>query len=133
MKEILKKLGGAIGTDEIVDRAADEVDKSYPGLSRKILVVLVSSAIGALTTWAIAIDGRVYDLREAVALRQTIVEETKILLSLEKRIVDRAKEVDDRFNERVDEVDRMLGELRQKVDALYCKVYEQECKFHGAK
>jgi hypothetical protein len=122
VKQILKRLGGVLGTEEVVDRAADELDKSYPGLSRKILIIIVSSSIGAITTWGIAIDGRVYDLKEAVALRQTIVEERKLLLALEQRVSDRANEVDE-----------TIGELKQKIDALYCKVYEQECKFHGAK
>ncbi len=90
MKQILKRLGGVLGTEEVVDRAADELDKSYPGLSRKILIIIVSSSIGAITTWGIAIDGRVYDLKEAVALRQTIVEERKLLLALEQRVSDTA-------------------------------------------
>jgi cell division protein FtsL len=122
MKEILKKLGGIAGTEEIVDKASDELDKVSPGLSRKILITLVSAAIGALTTWAIAIDGRVYHLNEAMALRQTIIEERKILDALERRIDDRS-----------DIVDQRLGELSQKIDLLFCKVYDKECRYHGVK
>jgi RNase adaptor protein for sRNA GlmZ degradation len=117
---ILKKLLGLAGTEEVIGRAADEIDKVSPGLSRKFLITIVAAAIGALTTWALTIDGRVYTMTGEMALRQTIEQERVLLGQLEQR-----------FDSRVDEVNRDLAELRQKLDAIYCKLYDKECKFHG--
>jgi hypothetical protein len=120
MKDWIKKMGGVIGAEEALEKAADEIDKASPGLSRKLLITIVAAGLGAITTWALTIDQRVYTMGVDMALRQTIAQEKVLLDQLEKRLSDETAELHDD-----------LGELRQKVDALYCKVYDKECKFHG--
>jgi hypothetical protein len=88
--ELLKRLFGLIGTEEVVDGAAREADKVAPEMGRKLLVTIVAASIGAMTTWAMTIDNRVYALQEALLLKQTILENKDQLDRLEKRIEEKA-------------------------------------------
>jgi vacuolar-type H+-ATPase subunit I/STV1 len=110
--ELLKRLFGIVGADTVIDAAADEADKVAPQMGRKILVTIVAASIGALTTWALAIDGRVYALQEAVLLKQTIIDA--------KQQVDDNKENIDRLEKRLEEKANFYNErlraLEKQVD-----------------
>jgi FtsZ-binding cell division protein ZapB len=104
MIELLKRLLGVFGTEEIVDGASREADKIAPQMGRKILVTIVAASIGALTSWALVIDGRVYDLQEAVLLKQTVADakyeiqqNREDIAALERRLEEKAN----LYNERL--------------------------------
>jgi hypothetical protein len=120
MKDLLKKIGATIGTDEAVDAVADEADKVNPGLGRKLLVTLVAASIGAVTTWGLTLDQRVYTLSEHVAIRQTLA-----------RAKVEHEELADKFDLKIHHHEEKISEMGQRIDLIFCKVYGTQCVFHG--
>lgn len=113
MIELLKKFFGVFGTEEVVDAAAREADKVAPQMGRKILVTIVAACIGALTSWALTIDQRVYSLQEAVMLKQTI-EDGK------QQILDNKDQID-RLEHRIEEKANLYNERLRALEKQFEK------------
>lgn len=113
MIELLKRLFGLVDTETVVGSAADEADKIAPQMGRKILVTIVAASIGALTSWALVIDGRVYDLQEAVLLKQTVAD-AKYEIQENKENIDRLER---RLEEKANLYNERLRALEKRFEA----------------